>query len=62
MTATLAPTLETVKTMLIDAYTQYDAAYRAGDRDQQMYFDGMIRGLRYVMEASADRSSSASVS
>lgn len=59
MTIPFAPTLETVKTMLIDAYTKYDAAYKAGDRDQQMYFDGMIRGLRYAMEAHSVRSAGA---
>lgn len=41
----------TVKRLLIDAYEKYDQAFRRADRDQQMYFDGMIRGLHYVMEA-----------
>ena len=43
--------IATVKRLLIFAYEGYDLAFRESDRDRQMYFDGMIRGLHYVMEA-----------
>lgn len=43
--------IATIKRLLIDAYERYDQAFRKGDRDQQLFFDGMIRGLHYVMEA-----------
>lgn len=47
----LEVTVGTIKRMLIDAYERYDQAHRAGDRDQQMWFDGAIRTLHRVIEA-----------
>jgi hypothetical protein len=41
----------TIKRLLLDAYNRYERAFASGDREQQLFFDGMIRGLHYVMEA-----------
>ena len=38
-----------IKQLLIDAYTNYDKAFRNGDRDQ-FYWDGYIRALHHVIE------------
>lgn len=44
-------TVGTIKRMLIDAYEQYDKAFRDSDRDRQIWFDASIRTLHYVIEA-----------
>lgn len=41
--------VEAVKRLLIDAYTKYDQAFRAGDPDQR-YWDGYLRALHHVLE------------
>lgn len=38
-----------IKSLLIDAYTNYEKAFRAGDPDQR-YWDGYIRALHHVIE------------
>lgn len=41
--------VEAVKKLLIDAYGDYEKAFRAGDPDQR-YWDGYIRALHHVIE------------
>lgn len=41
--------VEAVKKLLIDAYGNYEKAFRAGDSDQR-YWDGYIRALHHVIE------------
>ncbi len=41
---------EAVERLLQDAYINYDRAYESEDRDLQMYWDGAIRNLHYVLE------------
>jgi len=38
-----------IKSLLIDAYSRYEQAFRAGDPDQR-YWDGYIRALHHVLE------------
>jgi len=38
-----------IKGLLIDAYTNYEKAFRARDPDQR-YWDGYIRALHHVLE------------
>ena len=41
---------QAVERLLQDAYINYDRAFDSKDRDLQMYWDGAIRNLHYVLE------------
>lgn len=43
-------TLQSVKRLLIWAYENYDASFKAASVIEQRYWDGYIRALHHVLE------------
>ena len=46
----LQVTLQSVKRLLIWAYENYDASFKAASVIEQRYWDGYIRALHHVLE------------
>lgn len=42
------PTIEQLQAALIEAFEKHEMACKAGDRERQLFFDGMISGIRCV--------------
>tara|TARA_R100000781_G_scaffold105085_1_gene68888 strand:- start:2083 stop:2253 length:171 start_codon:yes stop_codon:yes gene_type:complete len=41
---------ETIKAMILDADSSYKEAFKKGDRDLQMWFDGYVRALYRILD------------